>query len=538
MPHNDNLNGRLRLAIAQIAPIPGDIAGNLAKARAARDDAARAGAQLVVFPTGFLAGSPHPDIPLGGACVSACMDAVDQLAADTGDGGPGLVIGSPRRSDDGLYDSVAVLDAGRILTWRDRVDLPHTRSFEAPPAYRAGPMPGPVAFRGLRLGIPIGDDLWGDLDVCETLAESGAEMLLAPSAMPFCRDGIDRRHQAVLRQVIETDLPLVFVNGVGGQGDGVMDGGAFAFRADRTLALQCPQFEVGLFLSDWHRTEAGWHCETREVVDLPGPEESVWRACVSAIRAHAEAEGAETVALALHGDADTAIVAAMAVDAMGPSRVQGLLTPDADSDAADTDAVTAGAAALGIACHVAPVGPVFTAMAAGDELSGVAASRAARAQMRGALLVALAERTGAAVLGATSRTALRLGNGEADGVLAAGLNPIADLSRSDLADLAQWRRGHRPSDSLCADAMPIPEWPVAAPPGTPTDDAGAQDAETVVERLAACDGDVDAVAAAGFDRAMVQATAARLIRTALRQPPTTPGLRLDTRASRPRTGRI
>lgn len=528
MPQDDNLNGRLRLAMAQIAPIPGDIAGNLAKARAARDEAARAGAQLVVFPAGFLAGSPHPGIPLGATVVSACMDAVDQLAADTGDGGPGLVIGSPRRSDNGLYDSVAVLDAGRILTWRDRVDLPHARSFEAPPAYQAGPMPGPVAFRGLRLGIPIGDDLWGDLDVCETLAESGAEMLLAPSAMPFRRDGIDRRHQAVLRQVIETDLPLVFVNAVGGQGDGVMDGGAFAFQADRTLALQCPQFEAGLFVSDWQRTEAGWRCETREVVDLPGPEESVWRACVCAIRAHAEAQDAETVALALHGDSQTAIVAAMAVDALGPSRVQGLLAPGADAAAADTDAVMTGAAALGIACHAVPFAPVLAAMAAGDGVSDIPASRAARAQIRGALLVAMAERTGAALLGATSRTALRLGTGEAYGVLAAGLNPIADLSRSDLADLAQWRRGHRPADSLGADAMAIPDWPVAAPLGTSTDDTGAHDAEMVAERLAACGGDVDAVVAAGFDRAMVQAIAARLIRTALRRPPTTPGLRLDT----------
>lgn len=528
MPHDDNLNGRLRLAIAQIAPISGDIAGNLAKARAARGEAARAGAHLVVFPAGFLAGCLHPDIPLGAAFVSACMDAVDQLAADTGDGGPGFVIGCPRRTDDGVYDSVAVLDAGRILTWRDRVDLPLARGFEAPPAYRAGPMPGPVAFRGLRLGIPIGDDVWGDLDVCETLAESGAEILLAPSAMPFRRDGIDRRHQAVLRQVIETDLPLVFVNGVGGQGDGVMDGGAFAFRADRTLALQCPQFAAGLFLSDWQRTEAGWRCETRDVIDLPGPEEAIWCACVSAIRAHAEAQGAETVALALHGDADAAIVAAMAVDALGPSRVQCLITPDTDSDATDTDAVRTDVAALGIACHVVPMGPVFTAMAAGDELSGVAASRAARAQMRGALLVAMAERTGAALLGATSRTVLRLGTGEAEGVLAAGLNPIADLSRSDLADLARWRRGHRPADCLGADRMPIPEWPVVGPPGTSTDDAGAQDADTVVERLAACDGDVDAVVATGFDRAMVQAISERLIRTALRRPPTTPGLRLDT----------
>lgn len=538
MPDDDNLNGRLRLAIAQIAPLPGDITGNLAKARAARDEAARAGAHLVVFPAGFMAGSPHPDIPLGAALVSACMDAVDQLATDTGDGGPGLVIGCPRRSDDGLYDSVAVLDAGRILSWRDRVDLPLARGFEAPPAYRAGPMPGPVAFRGLRLGIPIGDDLWGDLDVCETLAESGAEILLAPSAMPFRRDGIDRRHQAVLRQVIETDLPLVFVNGVGGQGDGVMDGGGFTFQADRTLALQCPQFAAGLFLSDWQRTEAGWRCETREVVDLPGPKEAIWRACVSAIRAHTEAQGAKTIALALHGDAETAIVAAMAVDALGPSRVQGLLAPDADSDAADTDAVRTDAAALGIVCHAVPLAPVLAAMAAGDVVSDIPASRAARAQMRGALLVAMAERTGAALLGATSRTVLRLGTGEAEGVLAAGLNPTADLSRSDLVDLARWRRGHRAADSLGADAMPILEWPVADPSGMSTDDTGAQDAETVAERLAACGGDVDEVVAAGFDRAMVQAIAQKLIRTALRQPPTTPGLRLDTRATRPRTGRI
>ncbi|MEF2550996.1 nitrilase-related carbon-nitrogen hydrolase [Aurantimonas sp. A2-1-M11] len=531
MPGDDTLNGRLRLAIAQVEPALGDIAENLGRARKARAEAARAGADLVVFPAGFLAGCPRQDVATGPTFARACMDAVGMLAAETSDGGPGVVIGCPFMTEDGIHDAVAVLDAGRILAWRSRVDMPLHRSFEAPAAYRAGPMPGPVAFRGVRLGIPIGDDVWGDLDVCETLAESGAELLLVSDAAPFRHGGLDLRHQAALRQVIETDLPLVHVNGLGGQGDGVMDGASFAFQSDRTLALQALQFAAGMIVSDWAKIGEVWRCETRQIADLPGPEEAVWRACVLAIRTHAESRDAKAVAVGLYGDRDSAIVAAMAVDALGPACVHGVVVPDAAGPDDDADAAAAWGGSLGAACHVAP--PADIVAACDGALGGPGdAGVLLRSRLRGMLLTVMADRFGAALLGATNLTALRLGIPARDGVLADGLNPIADLSGGDLADLARWREGHRPADCLGPEAISVLPGLLEAPPAPVGAVAGsvfAAESEPIVARLAAHGGDVDAVAAEGFDRNRVQLIGEALYMTSLRRRPVTPGLRLDGR---------
>ena len=201
------LTDRLRLAVAQLDATVGDVAGNLERARTARAEAAGKGADLVLYTELFIAGYPPEDLVLKPAFVAACMEAIADFAKDTADGGPGVVIGCPLRSEEGLFNAVAVLDGGEIVTWRSKVDLPNYGEFDEKRVFQSGPMPGPVNYRGLRLGIPVCEDIWGDLGVCETLAESGAEILLVPNGSPFYKEKLDVRHQVVLRQVIETDLP-------------------------------------------------------------------------------------------------------------------------------------------------------------------------------------------------------------------------------------------------------------------------------------------------------------------------------------------
>src|ERR1044072_8685968 len=248
----------LRIAIAQLNPVLGDIRGNLAKAREARADAARQNADLVLYTELFISGYPPEDLVLQRAFIEACEKAVQEFASDTADGGPGVIIGTPLKRESGLHNSVMVLDGGKVIAERFKVDLPNYGEFDEKRVFQAGPMPGPVNFRGVRIGIPICEDIWGDLGVCETLAESGAEILLVPNGSPYYRGKVEIRHQVAIKQVIETGLPLVYAAQLGGQDELVFDGASFGIQADKSLAFQTSQFETALAGTTWKRTENGW----------------------------------------------------------------------------------------------------------------------------------------------------------------------------------------------------------------------------------------------------------------------------------------
>jgi NAD+ synthase len=226
-------SGTIRIAVAQLNPTVGDIAGNLAKAREARADAARHGADLVLFTELFIAGYPPEDLVLKPAFLKACLKAVEALALDTADGGPGVIMGYPRARRQAVQ-------LGRGARRRQdhrqphKVDLPNYGEFDEKRVFHVGEMPGPVAIRGVRIGIPVCEDIWGDLGVCETLSESGAEILLVPNGSPYYRGKVDVRHQVVLRQVIESDLPMIYANQVGGQDELVFDGASFGMNADKS----------------------------------------------------------------------------------------------------------------------------------------------------------------------------------------------------------------------------------------------------------------------------------------------------------------
>src|SRR5690606_23319314 len=237
------LSDTFRIAIAQLNPTVGDIAGNLAKAREARAQAAGMGADLILFTELFVAGYPPEDLVQKPAFVTACEEAVLEFAGETNDGGPGVVIGTPLKRTTGVHNAIMVLDGGEVIAERYKIDLPNYGEFDEKRVFESGPqMGGPINFRGVRIGIPICEDIWGELGVCETLAEAGAEILLVPNGSPYHRGKVDRRQQVVIRQVIETELPVIYANMVGGQDELVFDGASFAIQADKSLAFQMPEF--------------------------------------------------------------------------------------------------------------------------------------------------------------------------------------------------------------------------------------------------------------------------------------------------------
>ena len=272
-----------------------------------------------MFPEMFLAGYPPEDLVLKPAFQDACREACESLARDTGDGGPAVLIGLPW-VEDGLYNGCAVLDAGAVAAVRFKVDLPNYGVFDEKRVFLPGPLPGPVLVRGVRVGIPVCEDIWGE-DVVECLAETGAEMLLVPNGSPYWRGKTDERFNIAAARVAESGLPLVYLNEVGGQDELVFDGASFVLNADATLACQLPAFRETVALTAWRRNDEGWRCvEAPRAVTEEG-DEADYAACVLGLRDYVDKNRFPGVVLGLSGGIDSALCAAMAVDALGPERV-------------------------------------------------------------------------------------------------------------------------------------------------------------------------------------------------------------------------
>src|SRR5262245_28094482 len=249
----------LKIALAQLNPVVGDLEGNAAKFLTARQDAASKGADLVVFPELFITGYPPEDLVRKPAFAHAARAQIESLASLTGDGGPGVLVGSIWPENGKLYNAAALLDRGKVAGVRFKVDLPNYGVFDEKRVFDVGPMPGPISFRGVRIGVPICEDIWQE-EVCECLQETGAELLISPNGSPFDWSKPDVRMQVAVARVTESGLPLIYVNQVGGQDELVFDGASFVLNRDRSLAVQLVAWEERVSLIELKRSAQGWAC--------------------------------------------------------------------------------------------------------------------------------------------------------------------------------------------------------------------------------------------------------------------------------------
>jgi NAD+ synthase len=507
----------LRIAVAQLNPIVGDVAGNLAKAREARAEAARHGADLVLFTELFIVGYPPEDLVLKPALLAACERAVEDFAADTADGGPGVIIGTPLKRKTGTHNSVMVLDGGKIIAERYKVDLPNYGEFDEKRVFQPGPdMPGPVNFRGVRLGIPICEDIWNDLAVCETLAESGAELLLVPNGSPYYRGKVDIRHQVVIRQVIDSGLPLLFANQMGGQDELIFDGASFAINADKSLAFQMSQFEATCVVTTWKRTDTGWACTDGPMSKIPEAEEADYRACMLGLRDYVDKNGFKNVVLGLSGGIDSAICAALAVDALGEERVRCVMMPyrytskDSLKDAEDC------ARALGTRYDIVPIfEPVDGFSNALAQLfegtkEGITEENL-QSRARGTILMAISNKFGSMVVTTGNKSEMSVGYATLYGDMNGGFNPIKDLYKMQVYAISAWRNDNVPPGALGPSGEVIPKNILdKAPSAELRPDQTDQDSlppypvlDDILECLVEGEMGVDEIVARGHDRETV-----------------------------------
>lgn len=310
------MTGRLRIALAQINAAAGDLPGNAARIRAARAAAAVEGADMVLTPQASLGGFGLEDLAREPAFAAACAAWVDELAAGTADGGPALVVGAPWIEAGRLHDALHVLDGGRVLARRARHEV------EAAEPFAPGPAPGPVALRGVRLGLMAGGEALGAA-VPETLAETGAELLVGLGALPFTPGGAARRLERAVARVVETGLGLLVLNAAGAQDGLVCDGASFALNPDRGLALQLPACEGALCMGEWRRDAEGrLACTPLPPAPEPPAAEALWRALRLGLADQVAKGGWPGVEIPPGGGPAARLLRALAEDALGAGRVE------------------------------------------------------------------------------------------------------------------------------------------------------------------------------------------------------------------------
>src|SRR5215210_7297824 len=420
----------LRIALAQLNPTVGDVAGNAAKVRDARAEAAGLGADVVMFPELFLAGYPPEDLVLKPAFQDVCREACEALARETG-GGPAVLVGLPWAEDGGLYNAYALLDAGQIAALRFKVDLPNYGVFDEKRVFTPGPLPGPVVIRGVRIGIPVCEDIWGD-EIVECITETGGEILLVPNGSPYWRGKTDERLNIALARVTESGLPLVYLNQICGQDELVFDGASFVVNADSSLACQLPAFRESVALTVWEKDDEGWRCVEAPLELVEEGDEADYAACVLGLRDYVAKNRFPGVVLGLSGGIDSALCAAIAVDALGPDRVHCVMLPYRYTSQVSLDDAAAAARALGMRYDVVPIEKAVIGLeqSLAPLFSGLprdVSEENLQARARGTILMAISNKFGLMVVTTGNKSEMSVGYATLYGDMNGGYNPIKDL---------------------------------------------------------------------------------------------------------------
>ena len=503
---------RLAIALAQLNPTVGDVAGNTEKVRKARAQAKEQGADLVIFPELFIAGYMPEDLVLKPAFQSACRSAVEALARETADDGPAVLVGVPWADDGKLYNAYLHLEGGKIAAARYKVDLPNYGVFDEKRVFASGPLPGPIVLKGVRIGIPVCEDIWGP-DVVECIAETGGEILLVPNGSPYHRDKTQVRLNIAVARVVESGLPLVYLNTVGGQDEIVFDGGSFGLNADRSFAFQLPAFRECVITTHWVRENGTWRCLPSENALIEEGDEGDYAACVLGLRDYVNKNGFPGVVFGLSGGIDSALCAAMAVDALGPSRVRAVMLPYRYTSQDSLEDAAAVAKALGIRYDIVPIAPpvegfeeALKPLFAGTNRDITEENLQSRT--RGTILMAISNKFGVMVVTTGNKSEMSVGYATIYGDMNGGFNPIKDLYKTQVFRLSALRNTWRPPGALGPEGVVIPERVITKPPTaelrenqTDQDTLPPYDVlDAILERLVEREEPIADIVAEGFDR--------------------------------------
>ncbi|MBV8650262.1 MAG: NAD+ synthase [Alphaproteobacteria bacterium] len=536
------MTDHLIFAIAQLNPTLGDVAGNIAKLRRARDEAAKFDADLVIGTELCVSGYPPEDLVLKPAFLDACEAAVREFAKETATG-PAIVLGVPWRQEGKTYNAALLLDRGEIAAVRLKYDLPNYGVFDEKRVFAAGPMPGPVPFRGVRLGLMVCEDMWKP-DTTETLAETGAELLIVINGSPYEHEKRDERIALACERVKESGLPLLYVNQICGQDELVFDGGSFALDADCSLRLQAPDWREAVLPLRWRRNgDDRWSIEPGELTPPTEGLEAIYQAMVLGLRDYVTKNRFPGVVLGLSGGIDSALSAAVAADALGPGKVHCVMMPSPYTSRDSLEDAAEVAKLLGVELREINIGPAMQAF--GTMLAPSFDGRAPditeeniQSRARGVTLMGLSNKFGWMVLSTGNKSEMSVGYATLYGDMCGGYSVLKDVYKMTVFELSRWRNQHVPHGALGPKGRVMPERVITKPPTAELKpDQTDQDTlppyavlDDILECLVEHEMPVASIVARGHDEATVRTVWRMLDRAEYKRRQAPPGVKITRRA--------
>ena len=526
---------KLTIALAQLNQRVGDLAANADAMLAWRAKAK--GADLVMFPELQLTGYPPEDLVLKPEFVRRTMEAAERLIDATADGGPAMLFGSLHAEDGAVYNAMILAEGGRLVARRLKHELPNYGTFDEKRVFAAGPLPDPVEWRGVKLGIPICEDIWLE-PVCAHLAKAGAEILLVPNGSPFELDKDQRRLQLVQARVIETRLPMIYLNRVGGQDELAFDGSSFVVNDDGGIVVQMPDWDEALWLTTWSRAPNGWACAPGKKSRLSAYPEDIYRAMMVGLRDYVGRNGFPGVLLGLSGGIDSALSAAIAVDALGADKLWCVMLPSKYTSDDSLDDAAECATMLRCRHDVIPIVPGVQALDKMlDGAEGLAAENI-QSRLRMVTLMALSNTHGHMVLTTGNKSEMSVGYATLYGDMAGGYSVLKDAYKSTCFALSRWRNETRPEGGLGPDGPVMPQRVIDKPP-TAELRPDQKDEDTlppyalldrILEALVEDEKSVRETAAiTGADEALIADIEKKLVRAEYKRRQAPPGVKIGTR---------
>jgi NAD+ synthase len=461
------MTDRLAIAMAQLNQRVGDLSGNADKMLELRR--ATPDCDLIVFPEQQLIGYPAEDLVLKPAFQQAAARELDRMAAATAEDGPAMLVGSIFVVDGALYNGVALLDGGEIAAVRYKHELPNYGTFDEKRIFASGPLPEPVEFMGVKLGLPICEDGWL-APVSKHLAARGAEILISVNGSPYEIDKDDRRLEEVFAaRVSETGLPLLFLNRIGGQDELVFDGCSFVLNADGQPAWRFPDWQEHVRVTHWEKGADGWRCMPGELAQWEHHPADIYSAMVLALRDYVDTNRFPGVVLGLSGGIDSAICAAIAADALGPDRVWCVMLPSRYTGQLSLDLAEECAKMIGCKYDTIPITPAVEAFdtmlsdSFADKQVDITEENV-QSRIRGVTLMALSNKFGHMLLTTGNKSEMSVGYATIYGDMAGGYNPLKDAYKMTVFAISEWRNKHRPRIGLGPDGPVIPQAIITRPP--------------------------------------------------------------------------
>ena len=526
---------RLTIAFAQMNQRVGDLSGNAAAMLEMRRKAQ--GADLLMCPELQLIGYPPEDLVLKPEFVRRTHECTDELVAATTEPGPAMLIGTIVAEGGLIYNAFILADGGKVLGRTLKRELPNYGTFDEKRIFVPGPLPEPIEFKDVKIGVPICEDIWQEV-VCAHLAEAGAEMLLVPNGSPYELDKDDTRYRLVRSRAIQTGLPIAYLNRVGGQDELVFDGSSFIIHPDGERVVQLCDWDEALLLTDWERTSEGWRCMTRETHALDTFPEDVYRAMMVGLSDYVERNGFPGVILGLSGGIDSALSAAVAVDALGPAKVWGVMLPSKYTSEESLEDARGCAKLLGCRHDVVSIAPAVEAVDGMlPQLQGLAAENV-QARLRMVALMALSNAHGQMLLTTGNKSEMSVGYATLYGDMAGGYSVLKDAYKTTVFALSRWRNANKPEGALGPDGPVMPARVITKPPSAELrpgqKDEDSLPAYSVLDRIleGLVDKEMSAAEVAnstGEDIALVSDIESKLLRAEYKRRQAPPGVKIGTR---------